>query len=1299
MNSWDNISTFKDIYDIVRLMNTDEFNELLFLKTIGKDILETILRLFAYTECLLNDNSFSVCTGNFNLATIKKESSKYNLFYEFRSNKFVLKKVKDSGDSSDLTFINEKDKILLAFTSKNLLDKNMSFDNMDLTKLFYYGNQYNSLNVNYAVCCNDKNIFYEMIDKSKDTTLKASEKIKMKNMIIIDRDYLKNKFKLFKLRYENIIFEDMLNTCFNSNNKIKKEIIKFRPHQEYTINKTFNLIRESGKDKKYTNILWGHVARSGKSYMAFGLIRKFFETCIEKNLKMNVCIITTAPNETIKQYLEIIELLNLNKMANIITSLDYDFNKQEKEKVNLFIFSKQLLTHKDNKNKVIELFKKYKISLLLADETHNGGSTNLSKDLFKSSFSKCHKIFITATYNKVHCNFDIQETIDWTLEDIQILKTHSLDNVYEDAKRFVCVENMRSDEYKLYPNLSIIGVDNIFTDSDNELLTLFNLKGSHFEHEEKLFDIVKYLLGNVVRNIDLMNRKINQRSVAYYNTEYKKTPVIIIFLPSNKISEISNKIETMINRINQSFEVCKCNTNDSNNSFKKNIDDSVIKARNKDKECVVVLTGTQGHLGISLETCDLVILMNNSNSLDFMFQSMFRCMTESKIGNKQFGYVIDLNLKRSIFSVLEYAKQNNNVKSDLENLENMIKNDVIDFNFTSQLEITGAEKFINRQKMFDDIQKYYNSIKISRIDYYINKMDKLDEKILTNLSLDMLNKIKSLKTHIREDKDKKKDLVFKDEYCENDKSETNKISNSNNISSCHLEKIPANEITYFISSIKYLIPISCIITMDKIGQFKLNLVDMLLYITSKIDLNNILIEQFSTWCGKRIINMDIENLIGAIQNLTLEDREFKQQVEDVSSTIKLLFLETKGDMKEMAKLVEKHLTPSTLEKKKNAEVSTPDKLCKEMLEPLKEELMKEFKDSNGKINRIYKILEPCCGKGIFLLNIYNFLVENSTLSKKQILEECIYFADISPLNIFICKLLLNPNDEYKLNFQLGDSLKMNWEFEFDAVIGNPPYNDASGNKGSGHNIWQYFVETAINKWINHTGYLLYIHPSGWRQVNHKILNLIKENNLIYLEIHNVKDGIKTFGCSTRYDWYLLKKENTNNDTIIKGEDGILYKINTDEWEFIPNMMFDKIKKLLNDKNEDNNFGYYRSNYGSDKKWISKKITSEFTHPVVYSINKNNELSLVYSNTDRNGIFGKSKFIFSNGMGYYCDYDGKYAISEWAYCFYTDSKDMSNIINAFNSKIFENIKKAVQITSDTYNKKVFKLFKKDFYLYL
>jgi len=190
--------------------------------------------------------------------------------------------------------------------------------------------------------------------------------------------------------------------------------------------------------------------------------------------------------------------------------------------------------------------------------------------------------------------------------------------------------------------------------------------------------------------------------------------------------------------------------------------------------------------------------------------------------------------------------------------------------------------------------------------------------------------------------------------------------------------------------------------------------------------------------------------------------------------------------------------------------------------------------------------------------------------------------------------------------------------------------------------------------------------------------------------------MKTFKCATRYDWYVLQNISYKNPTIIKGEDNIINTINLNEWLFIPNMMFSEIKKLIENNNNKLDVNNYRSNYGADKKWVSKTKIADFTYPVIYSINKNEELSLRYSNTNKNGHFGLSKFIFSNGAGFYCDINGDYGLTQWAYCIYDDKKNLQKIKETFLTKKFNNIKNAIQLDSSSYNIKVMKLFRKDFY---
>ena len=212
-----------------------------------------------------------------------------------------------------------------------------------------------------------------------------------------------------------------------------------------------------------------------------------------------------------------------------------------------------------------------------------------------------------------------------------------------------------------------------------------------------------------------------------------------------------------------------------------------------------------------------------------------------------------------------------------------------------------------------------------------------------------------------------------------------------------------------------------------------------------------------------------------------------------------------------------------------------------------------------------------------------------------------------------------------------------------------------------------------------------------------MFKLITQKQIIYLEIHDVDDGIKAFKCSTRYDWYLLENTNIYKETEVKGEDGITQTINIKEWSFIPNCMFSEIKTLLANHGEETlDVNYYRSNYGADKTWVAGIKNDLFKYPVVYSINKNDELSLKYSLKDTNGHFGKTKFIFSNGAGFYCDYKGEYGLTQWAYCIYDAPEILPKIEKMFRNEQFQKIIRSIHFDSSAYNISVMKLFKKNMY---
>ncbi len=69
---------------------------------------------------------------------------------------------------------------------------------------------------------------------------------------------------------------------------------------------------------------------------------------------------------------------------------------------------------------------------------------------------------------------------------------------------------------------------------------------------------------------------------------------------------------------------------------------------------LILLVGNMLTLGITLKNCDVVILLNDTLSSDKVMQMMYRCMSESELGDKKCGFVIDLKISRVLHSLISY---------------------------------------------------------------------------------------------------------------------------------------------------------------------------------------------------------------------------------------------------------------------------------------------------------------------------------------------------------------------------------------------------------------------------------------------------------------------------------------------------------------------------------------------------------------------------------------------------------------------------------------------------------------------
>jgi len=94
-----------------------------------------------------------------------------------------------------------------------------------------------------------------------------------------------------------------------------------------------------------------------------------------------------------------------------------------------------------------------------------------------------------------------------------------------------------------------------------------------------------------------------------------------------------------------------------------------------------------------------------------------------------------------------------------------------------------------------------------------------------------------------------------------------------------------------------------------------------------------------------------------------------------------------------------------------------------------------------------KCLDPSCGCGAFLIGLVDYFQKTFKKSVKQTIKENIYGSDILNYNVKRSKIILSLYgllnneiiEESDFNIYNQDSLKANWENEFEIIVGNPPY--------------------------------------------------------------------------------------------------------------------------------------------------------------------------------------------------------------------------------------------------------------------
>ena len=211
--------------------------------------------------------------------------------------------------------------------------------------------------------------------------------------------------------------------------------------------------------------------------------------------------------------------------------------------------------------------------------------------------------------------------------------------------------------------------------------------------------------------------------------------------------------------------------------------------------------------------------------------------------------------------------------------------------------------------------------------------------------------------------------------------------------------------------------------------------------------------------------------------------------------------------------------------------------------------------------------------------------------------------------------------------------------------------------------------------------------------------MTNQNQMIYLEIHGIKDGQKTFNCGTRYDWYVIEKKIKYKNTIVNDEDRKYNELDLCSITWLPNSNITEIHNMLAVNECDRcDIIYSPSVYEHRKSWMSHSKSSEYKYPCIHSITTNGT-RYMYSKVNNRGHFGISKVIISETgfNGVIIDIKGEYGMTNGAMGIkiYT-LEEGKNIKQAVENISFTRLVKSYSWSIYRIDWNIIKLFKKDFW---
>ena len=401
------------------------------------------------------------------------------------------------------------------------------------------------------------------------------------------------------------------------------------------------------------------------------------------------------------------------------------------------------------------------------------------------------------------------------------------------------------------------------------------------------------------------------------------------------------------------------------------------------------------------------------------------------------------------------------------------------------------------------------------------------------------------------------------------------------------------------------------------------------------------------------------------------------------------------------------------EKQKNelGEVFTPIGLIDELLDALPKSVW---------TNPDLRWLDPAAGLGQFSAIIYIRLLKS--LEKKipdldsrktHILKNMLFMVELNKTSVSQLKRIFGPSANISnANFlDQPEKWKKGLGVEtFDVVIGNPPFQSPKKSDykgGAGKNmLWDKFLISILScDTLTHGGYLAFITPAGWRRPESDLYELMtRKNKLLFLHIYSKQDGVQLFGIQSRFDLYVIQKQNSESkkpykmEVLIDEKNSVHKAFHVSSWPFIPNYAFESIQKIMVPLEKgipvifDSSYYYYAHP-------LSKKRSEKNNVPVVHGI-VSEGLVVKYSDAKNPDQIGVKKILlnFNEKQYPYVDYEGKYGMSQLTFGLPISSKAHGEQIKAaILSPGFQEILEATKWGAFQTDYRMFKYFDPMFYM--